>query len=756
MNLTPQRVALCGILVSILLCDRWNQHGFGQAVQRKSTETRRIDSPGVPGPVVAFGEQSRVLAVGRRGDSFAPVVVAGQMPGNRSGRIVLFGHDGYFSNDSLGLLDTRPFFFDAAKWASRKGNLRSRKSGRPTVGLIGLDDLAAAFTAEGWDVKQLGNGWPSQLANLDLVVSTASAVTNPDRTQAIERFVNEGGGWLVGITGWGWEQTHPGQSLAADLPIAPILAKAGLAISNETLEPAETKDRSMTVIQADELPLVHAGKALEKLASLSKSKSKPGPDEAPQIATSLELALSAIGSRETPFRKALSELVTGQSSRTISKTRPIRKADMIERIAVRILHDLAKADSSQKITPDPSAADFPGSVPAEAARITRKIRFNAGSKGRLGTGLYAPPGGSIRLRKDGEPIPDGLQVRIGAHGDTLWHLDRWERHPEITRVQEFRTASAELRMASPFGGLVYLEAEKPLTEDLTMDFEGVVQAPHYVLGSTTKDEWGRLRQAPAPWAELRSRHVGLVLPSDSLRNLTDPKPLLELWDRVMDCQNELGPLRREFAPTQWIVPDRQISAGYMHAGNPIMTWLDAVPFFASAEKLLTDNPGGITWGILHEIGHNRQRNMWTPEGLGEVTNNLFALYAYDKLLGQPSAGHPSLLKSDRRADALKKYRATGPDFEVFKDDPFLALAFFMEIQEAFGWEPFIAHFAACEKLERSKAPRSDEDRWDLWLAGLSKASGHNLTAHFETWGIPVSATAIETIKDLPKWNPIEP
>lgn len=231
---------------------------------------------------------------------------------------------------------------------------------------------------------------------------------------------------------------------------------------------------------------------------------------------------------------------------------------------------------------------------------------------------------------------------------------------------------------------------------------------------------------------------------------------MELWDRIVECQNELGPLGDYYVPTQWIVPDRQISAGYMHSGNPIMTGLDAVPFFASVDKLIKNPvPGGVTWGILHEIGHNRQRPAWTPSGTGEVTNNLFALYAIEKLIGKASYGHDALLTGTKRAEALKKYRATGPDFEVFKADPFLALAFFMEIQEAFGWKPFIEHFAACEKLERSKSPRTDEARWDLWLTGLSKATGHNLTTHFETWGIPVSAAAKESVKALPKWNPKE-
>jgi len=477
-----------------------------------------------------------------------------------------------------------------------------------------------------------------------------------------------------------------------------------------------------------------------------------------QISSSLELALAGVGSKDSPFRKALAKLVESHPQRAISKSRPILKTDMIERLAVRFRHDLTEIEHAAKSAADPSAADFPGSVPAKAARISRVVRLPAGSKGRLGTGLYAPPGGTVKFRITGGTTPPGLQIRIGAHSDTLWHLDRWERHPEITRVQPFPTDSAELRVSNPFGGLVYVEPARPLPNDFEISVEGVVQAPHYVLGTTSKEQWTKLREAPAPWAELQSRHVGLVLPAETIRSLADPKPLLDLWDRVMDSQNELGSLRRDFVPTQWIVPDRQISAGYMHAGNPIMTGLDAAPFFASAEKPLADKPGGITWGILHEIGHNRQRDAWTPSGLGEVTNNLFALYVYDKLLGKPSSGHPGLLKGQKRADALRKYQATGPNFETFQADPFLALAFFMEMQEAFGWQPFVDHFAAIEKLKRGSAPRTGEARWDAWLTGLSKSTGKNLTPHFEAWGIPVSSAAKDAVGSLPKWpsNPVKP
>jgi hypothetical protein len=168
---------------------------------------------------------------------------------------------------------------------------------------------------------------------------------------------------------------------------------------------------------------------------------------------------------------------------------------------------------------------------------------------------------------------------------------------------------------------------------------------------------------------------------------------------------------------------------------------------------MKSEPGGGSWGILHEVGHNRQRGDWTPDGLGEVTNNLFALYVYDKLLGRPSFGHPGLLVGDKRARALAEYRRTGPDFEKFKSDPFLALAFFMELQESFGWEPFIKFFAESDKKPRGERPRTDVDRWDTWLVGMSGQTGKNLGPFFQHWGVPVSAKALESVKNLAEWKP---
>ena len=470
-----------------------------------------------------------------------------------------------------------------------------------------------------------------------------------------------------------------------------------------------------------------------------------------QVGASMLIALRSVPGGESAFRKELSAFLASHKRRVISAKSPVEQADIMDRLAIQMDHELDAQLPAASIKANPSAADFPGKVAAGATKISRKVELAPGAKGRVGTGLYAAPGSVVEVRVVGGQLPPNVNVRIGAHSDTTWHLDSWQRHPEISRA--WPLAGSETPVASAFGGLIYIELPRPLQGRVELELKHALAAPHFVLGQTSVAQWKKLRTAGAPWAELQSRHVGLVLPAESVRKLDDPTELLTLWDKVMETQTELGTLNPEYMPTQWIVPDRQISAGYMHSGNPIMTFLDVVPYFSSAERLMKSDPGGVSWGILHEVGHNRQRGDWTPDGLGEVTNNLFALYVYDKLLGRPSYGHPGLLTGEKRAQALAAYRQTGPNFEKFKSDPFLALAFFMEMQEGLGWEPFQKFFAESDQKPRGERPRTDVERWDAWLVGMSRQSGKNLGPFFQLWGVPVSAGALESVKKLADWVP---
>ena len=696
----------------------------------------KVAAPGSPGALSAINENSFVVVAGEESGTIIPVIAAGERPGKNQGRAVVLGHDGYLFRQALEQADTGKLVERLARWSGRV--VGDQKPG--TLGLVGRFDVEPIFAAAGWQVKKITGDWTRSLAGVQTLLITAGDVTSPAQAEALRKYLDQGGGLIFGITGWGWEQVT-GQSLVNDLVIAPLLAEAGLAVTNAFASP--TGAGGFQVLPFEESEKAHAGLALRRLGATIREKSRLQAEDAKQIGSALLTAARATRADEPSFRRPLASLLGNWPRREISAAKPVGQQDIQDRLAIQVDFELEKSKPAGEVSANPSSWVFPGAVDADAPRISKKLAVKAGSRGRISTALYAPPGGLIEIKPVKGAFPANLQVRIGAHSDTTWHLDRWERHPEISRVWPVPAGTETVKIASSFGGLVYLEAGRPLAEPMEVEISGAFEPLHFQLGASSLDDWQTLRQkAVAPWAELISKHAGLVLPLASVKNLEDPRPLLEMWDRVIEMQDQLGPLNPPYKPIQWVVPDQQISAGYMHSGNPIMTFLDVVPWFSRAERLLASEPGGVSWGILHEIGHNRQRPEWTPDGLGEVTNNLFALYVYDKMLGQPSSGHPGLLKGEKRAAALAAYRKTGPDFNRFKSDPFLALAFFMGIQEQYGWQPFISYFAEVEKLPRGSRPRTEEARWNAWLIGLSKHAKKDLGPYFTQWGIPVTKAAL--------------
>jgi hypothetical protein len=160
-----------------------------------------------------------------------------------------------------------------------------------------------------------------------------------------------------------------------------------------------------------------------------------------------------------------------------------------------------------------------------------------------------------------------------------------------------------------------------------------------------------------------------------------------------------------------------------------------------------------SWGLLHELGHNHQEGDWTFDGTGEVTCNLFALHAIDTIC-TPDAndrGHPGV----NTPPSLKKHLALGAPFEKWKQDPFLALHMYVQLEKAFGWETFKKVFAEYRTLKQSERPKSDLEKRDQWMVRFSRACGKNLGPFFEKWGVPTSESARASIKDLDAWMPAD-
>jgi hypothetical protein len=165
-----------------------------------------------------------------------------------------------------------------------------------------------------------------------------------------------------------------------------------------------------------------------------------------------------------------------------------------------------------------------------------------------------------------------------------------------------------------------------------------------------------------------------------------------------------------------------------------------------AERLERDG----SWGHYHELGHNLQRPDWTFAGTGEVTCNLFSLYAGEVLNGIEPWENPWLEAQKRHAAA---YFEEGAPFAKWQGSPGLALLMYAQVQKDFGWEPFIAAFAEYEALAPGERPRGEQQKRDQWMVRLSRAVGRDLGPFFAVWGVPVSVAARAEVEELEGWMP---
>lgn len=705
------------------------------ACERLLDGVRQVAAPGVPGPIAVFGRDAFPVVVGKTGKKELGAVVAAGLAGE--GRIVAFGHDGFGSAEAGRIADTGRLLVNAIRWAAG----RNSDGGPPIRVDIHGGELAGESIEENIATRGLQRGeFDQALPDADVLLCFRSDL-DPKDLPAIDRFLERGGGLIVGVCGWGWEQLNPGKRIQ-DNPLNQIVARAGLAFTDQTLE-RTTPDGYR--VDGPPPPLCNGSLAIDALYRWAEAGAAPGPQaDMAQACWSATLAV-----RFAPPAAGLRRRQERPMDPPPTAERPITVKDGLRRVYLALDAD-GLADAAPPVAvAHPAAEAFPGPVPADAPRVERTITIDTSVPRWRSTGLYAPPGGTIECKLPKSALAAGLKLRIGAHTDKLWDHESWKRVPEIATAAALTKPTTEA--ASPFGGLIYIDVPAGCKAgSVPISIGGAVEAPLFVLDQTTPDAWRDIRQRPAPWAELATSKIILTVPSSAVRNVDDPEALLRFWDRVMDSQADLATIPRERPSPERIVTDVQISAGYMHAGYPIMTHLDVVEMATTLDKL-RGTPEKNAWGFFHELGHNHQSPDWTFGGAGEVTCNLFTMYTLETVCGIRGAdAHEAMRKRD---ETVRRYLALGGGFERWKADPFLALAMYAQLQEAFGWDAFKKVFAEYRALPRDQRPRSDDERRDQWLTRFSRAAGRNLGPFFEAWGVPTSEAARAAIADLPPWMP---
>ncbi len=673
-----------------------------------------LPTGGIPGPVAVLGPNA--FPVIQSGDGKVNYAMAAATPFGK-GRVLASTKIEIGGTDK----ESKTFTMNVLRWLSP--NKLPKK-----IGTYGLDGPARNLKDMGFETTALKSG--SKWDDYDVVLIDGHQL-QPGDVEPLRTYVQNGGGISVTGLAWGWAQIT-GKSIRDDAVYNKLLVPMGLALSDGyidgALAPSDPKNVSWDKLNATRIAM-----------RLESAGSQPIPAaEAKQMSQILTNCLGAVPATDPLFIR-LKNLTEKSPAVIPTEANPLKAANILGRAGVIIRDAGYRTSPAASLKADPAAATFPGLLPVGAKRETVTTSLDLTGGQWVSTGLYINAG---ELSTITHPEIRGLRFQIGCHSDENWHHDSWTRFPSI--LYSYPATGTETKVASPFGGLVYVQAPRNSGPNHSITFSNVARSPRYVLGQTTDAEWKQMvEQAPGPWAEFEGTRLILTVPSQAARKVQDPKKLMELWEKIMDCYVELG--TRPINHKERIVTDMQISAGYMHSGYPIMTWMDVQDLVVSYEKLTTEG----SWGHWHELGHNHQQGAWTFDGTGEVTCNLFSLYVYEKVIGR-EVGDARVREVEPR---FRRHIEAGAPYDKWKDDPFLALYMYYQLRDEFGWDTYKKVLADYRDAPRNDLPRNDQEKRDQWMVRFSKAAGRNLGPFFQAWGVPTTQGARDSIKDLPVWMP---
>lgn len=696
-----------------------------------------VPKAGAPGPVAVWGGLAFpfLSAPDRDGIEMAVAAAAGY----GKGRLVLFGHNSYLAGGEGGY--HARLIENCARWVGNKP--------KPSVGLRGVNAVEV-FKRAGLHAEAFDKIDERSLKQHDVVVINVQGMVSMEEGQALVSYIRAGGGVIAGMTGWAFSQTSGGKDLAVSHGVNQAFMPVGMAFTDMS-----AFDGVRSFEARLELPaFLNASEAVAAIRRQSAGGESLSLEEMKQASSAIQIAMAAQPpGRDELQRTVLAALGGGDAKTQIPTAQVPLTTDQhaAQRLKLGMETRVLKLASGDSVAAHPAHEAFPGKVAADVSRGGGEVKVNVATPGWTSTGWYAVAGDTISITIPAAMADKGYAVRIGCHSDTLYHLDKWERAPDITRSVPLATAVT--RTASAFGGLIYIvvpdRAAVAGVVDFAVRIENAVAAPLFVLGQDDDARWNtELKKRPAPWAELACDKMIVTCPSEVARTITTPTLLMNFWKKVVEAQDDICNQTAERRRPERIVADVQISAGYMHSGYPIM-----IPTSASLEMVTFNRLKFPGWGFYHEIGHNHQRPDFTFEGTGEVTNNVVGMYCYHEVLKKDwLIGHTAITEDQRRKH-IDTIRDAKDKWSLWKSNPFLALTTYIQLVQAFGWESWRAYLHSFSDESFGPKPGNDEERRDQFLVRYSKITRKNLGPFFDFWGIPVSDSAKREVARLELWMP---
>ncbi|XP_038174987.1 TRPM8 channel-associated factor 1 isoform X1 [Arvicola amphibius] len=657
-------------------------------------------------------------------DTYHGCVIAAARYGR--GRVVVTGHKVLFTVGKLG-----PFLLNAVRWldGGRRGKIVVQTELRTLSGLLAVGGIDTSIEP--------------QLTS-DASVYCFEPTSDVD-VKELQEFVAEGGGLFVGAQAWWWAFKNPGVSPLARFPGNLLLNPFGISITSQSLNPGpfRTPKAGMRTYHFRSTLAEFEVIMGKKRGNVEKGwLAKLGPDGA---------AFLQIPAEEVPAYMSVHRLLRKLLSRyrlpVATRENPVIN-DCCRGAMLSLATGLAHSGSDLSLLV-PEIEDMYSSLYLRPSESPITVDVNCTNPGTrycwMSTGLYIPGRQIIEVSLPEDAAAADLKIQIGCHTDDLTKASKLFRGPLV--INRCCLDKPMKSITCLWGGLLYIIVpQNSKLGSVPITVKGAVRAPYYKLGETSQEEWKRrLQEHPGPWGELATDNLILTVPTANLRALENPEPLLRLWDEVMQAVARLGGEPFPLRLPQRIVADVQISVGWMHAGYPIMCHLESVQELIS-EKLIRTK--GL-WGPVHELGRNQQKQEWEfPPHTTEATCNLWCVYVHETVLGIPRSRANIALWPPVREKRVRIYLSKGPNVKNW--NAWTALETYLQLQEAFGWEPFIRIFT--EYRNQTNLPTDNVDKMNLWVKLFSQQVQKNLAPFFEAWAWPIQKELATSLAYLPEWK----
>ncbi|XP_066219027.1 TRPM8 channel-associated factor 2 isoform X1 [Saccopteryx leptura] len=684
-----------------------------------------IKTGGVPSQLLVHGALAFPLGLDASLGCFLAAARYGQ------GRVVLAAHEGMLCAPKMG-----PVLLNAVHWLARG---RTGKVGVNTS----LKNLCTLLSEHGLDCSL-------EPRLTDSVTVYCCGAYSDTQAQQLQEFVAEGGGLLIGGQAWWWASQNPGRQALAGFPGNVILNGFGLSILPRTLQPGCFPAPTPQMLS------YHFRKALSEFQAVlhqGAGNLEKGWLARLRVDGAAFLQIPAAGvPAYLSMHRLIRKMLRLVGLPAVSRENPVA-SDSCEATVLSLATELAHSGTDcSKLLQGLGCRTCPSSLDPSEHPITVDIPGNnpGNNESWVSTGLYVPNGQTAEVSLSEGVASMGLKVQIGCHTDDLTTAKKLSRAPVVTH--QCCMDSSTQSVPCLWGGLLYVIVPRgSKLGPVSFTIKRAVPAPYYKLGKTSLEEWrSRIQDSPAPWGELATDNIILTVPTTSLRALEDPEPVLRLWDAIMRAVARLAAQPFPFLRPERIVADVQISAGWMHSGYPIMCHLESVEELISETHMRSKG----LWGPIHELGHNQQRCGWEfPPHTTEATCNLWSVYVHETVLGIPRAqAHPALSPPNREK-RIQEHLGTGARLD--KWSVWVALETYLQLQEAFGWEPFTQLFAEYQAL--SSTPKDNASRMNLWAKKFSEKVQRNLAPFFKAWGWPIRKDVVESLAGLPLWegNPLQ-